>query len=154
MRLGSFILFLALAGCVAKGAQQTISPSKFLYIMNAKQGHYDRGTLTLADVNSTVTYFSQRPNRRAGTMKLDLFLKAWSNDVDNNFNESPPNAAIVFYDEQKKELFHDVPVLLKNPTYQGELALLSFDLSFLDSKIKIENDVSLFEISLFIDSSE
>ena len=65
---------------------------QFLYVLSAQSGSFEGDTLTLKDI-PLVIYFSDRPNRIAGHMNLDQFLKSWTNGL-GSFKADPPNAAL------------------------------------------------------------
>lgn len=71
---------------------------EFLYVLSAKSGAFDGGTLTLKDI-PLVIYFSDRPNRIAGHMSLEGFVRLWGKGVDS-FKSDPPNATLSVYDEK------------------------------------------------------
>ena len=68
------------------GARETA-----LFIFHAKKGlvqmneeNSKKGKLILLDVNNSVTFFAERPNRQAGTLSIDKFLDSWKKG-NNNF---------------------------------------------------------------------
>lgn len=64
--------------------------------MGSDSGTFDGKTLTLHGV-STVVYFSERPDRKAGQTSLPSFVKMWNKGADN-FEMDHPNAAISLLD--------------------------------------------------------
>lgn len=112
-------------------------------IVKSRESHY---TLTLQGDIDYVSYFSDRPARQTGVMKLEDFLKFWSDtDIQNNFAENPPNVAIVMVAENGQT--HSAVATLTNPTRQpGHLA---YQLRLLDSQPIPQG--KLQHIALFFD---
>lgn len=142
-----------LMGCTAKGAETSVLKENLLFLIHAKQAKVERhesnpsyGKLTLLDVSPGVTYFTDRPQRHSGAMPLEDFLSQWS-EGQKNFQEVPPNAALVFY-EGKGAKFHEVSLELRKPVYDPTHNQLQFNVYLLD---KLEGDV-FTEVTLFIDS--
>ena len=51
-------------------------------------------TLTHKEMHDTVIWFSNRPNRKAGSIPVKDLLKAWDEGKDS-FKKDPPNAILV-----------------------------------------------------------
>ncbi len=64
-----------------------------LFVQNAQSISYDKKkkTLTLEGVNPVVTFFSDRPYRIAGHVKIPGFIQLWGEGGDS-FKDDPPNA--------------------------------------------------------------
>ena len=80
-------------------ADHVIDDSKnpqYLFVLSAKSGTLKDGKLTLKDV-PLVIYFSDRPNRIAGHMSVEQFVKMWGEGKDS-FKVDPPNAALSVFD--------------------------------------------------------
>jgi len=75
------------------------------------------GTLRLVNVNQQTLYFSDRPERIAGHMKLADYLKEWTEGADN-FGDDPPNATLSVYEPGQNENTPAV-VELTNPVTDG-----------------------------------
>ena len=65
---------------------------RFLYTMSAKSGTMEGGKLTLKDI-PLVLYFSDRPDRLAGQLSLEVFAQGWDQGSDS-FRADPPNATL------------------------------------------------------------
>ena len=55
-------------------------------------------TVAVVDVTQYTFYFSDRPERYAGHIKMDEYLKEWSPEVKDNFSDDPPNATLSVYE--------------------------------------------------------
>lgn len=83
--------------------------------------------LILKNVNPYVTYFTERPNRIAGLMPLEEFLKYWQ-EGKNNFSKNIPNASLVAYHKKKfkgKQLVQHV-IELTAPTYNANKKTVTY----------------------------
>ena len=92
-------LLMAASLCAAAPlavAAQTKAP-EVLFVQSANGIVFKDGVLTLKDISPTTVFFTDRPQRAAGHVRNDMFLKAW-NDGKNSFKVDPPNAALSFFD--------------------------------------------------------
>jgi len=56
-------------------------------------------TFRLVNVNQQTLYFTDRPVRIAGHIKMDAYLKEWTSQAGkDNFGEDPPNAVLSVYE--------------------------------------------------------
>ena len=69
--------------------------TSYLFIQTADVANFDGETLTLQSDAGTVTYFSDRPARTAGTIDLEAFETVWHAGAAS-FAEDPPNAVLSF----------------------------------------------------------
>ena len=61
-------------------------------------------TIRLVNVNQQTLYFSDRPVRIAGHLKMGDYLKEWTAKAGkDNFGEDPPNAALSVYETGKPD---------------------------------------------------
>lgn len=91
----------------------------FVLVGDGDPNHY---TLTLSDVLPITTYFSDRPQRIAGTLSIDEFI-----GLNGLFDEdNPPNAAVTAIDPSDGSE-GIVIVELRNPVYDWQLANLFYD---------------------------
>lgn len=76
-------LFLALFGCQSKEKSTHVvsetEPTRYLFVLNANEGTFDKKELTLVGVPSVI-YFSSRPKRVAGHVSLQQFAEIWDKD--------------------------------------------------------------------------
>ncbi len=86
------VLMLATTTLVAQHVIDSKDNPQFLYVLSAKSGTFEDGTLTLNDVPVAV-YFSDRPYRIAGHISLKKFVKMWGKGADS-FKLDPPNATL------------------------------------------------------------
>ena len=129
---------------------------KILFVIHSRDGDIEvnndnthKGVLTLYNVDQTVTYFSDRPNRRAGKQLLSNFLEIWKWEKAS-LSKDPPTAGLVAYKEDGKESFLDIPVVFVNPKYSSILKRLSFDIEVVDQSVSLK-DGHIGETVLFID---
>ncbi len=83
---------LVLTTAVAQDVTINKDKPEYLYVLSAKSGSFDDGTLTLNDV-PMVIYFSDRPYRIAGHISLKKFVENWDKG-SNSFKSDPPNATL------------------------------------------------------------
>ena len=56
-------------------------------------------TIRLVNVNQQTLYFTDRPNRIAGHVKMDAYLEEWTAQAGkDNFGADPPNAVLSVYE--------------------------------------------------------
>ncbi|WP_157224449.1 hypothetical protein [Rhizobium mesoamericanum] len=56
-------------------------------------------TIRLVNVDPNTLYFADRPERIAGHIKMDLYLKEWTSKAGkDNFKNDPPNATLSVYE--------------------------------------------------------
>ncbi|MCH9610843.1 MAG: hypothetical protein SP1CHLAM42_09180 [Chlamydiales bacterium] len=123
--------------------------------MEMADGTTISGTLNLHNVNDSVAFFSERPDRRAGSVTLNEFLENW--DLGHSsFLLQPPNAGFIYYAPSKSPRartahYSEVNLVLRNPKYDSKSDTLSFDVTLLTPAMKIPAG-ELLEPTLFIDS--
>ena len=100
-------------------------------------------TLRLVNVNQQALYFSDRPVRVAGHLKMDDYLQEWTKGKDN-FGEDPPNATLSVYEPGQGDNTL-VVVELTNPVVDGEDLVYTYKL--IDGTMPENGDAT----SLFID---
>jgi hypothetical protein len=132
------------------------SKEELLFVMFAKDCYLKKnktdntsGTITLYNVSKKMTYFTDRPYRKAGQMETEKFIDNWH----KNFKNDPPNASFVCFYSKKEDKFSDVPVELHNPRYDSKNDRLIFDIKTLE-KGQLVEDGHYGEMVLFIDYSE
>jgi len=131
---------------------------EFLFIFHAKDGHLqsmDRGSyeLTLYNADKNVTYFTDRPNRKAGKISISQFLREWDMGMDS-LRQDNPNAGLVSFSKPfGKDQFDDIPVILSDPHYEQQHDRLTFQVKLLEKHQKIPTG-DLGETTLFIDMAQ
>ena len=139
-----------LAGCAAKAEETPMKDQALLYVLHAQKGHVGNGRLALIDVGPKVTYFSDRPARKAGGMPLEKFLSYWAPGSEVGYHENPPSAGFVFF-EDNDEKYSDIPVELKFPDYDEGRRTLTFEVKAIADKALPENQ-RLEQVTLFLNS--
>jgi len=129
----------------------------FLFIFHAKDAHLqsidnDTYKLTFYHVDKTVTYFTDRPERKAGKMSMSQFLRGWDMGK-NSFRKVKPNAGLVsFSGFSGKNQFDDIPVILSDPQYEQQHDRLTFHVTPIEKNQKIPTG-DLGESTLFVDAT-
>ena len=113
----SLALLLFSLSTAATAEQDSI---QLLFVQTASGVEIDETekTVRLLDVDPQTVYFSDRPYRKAGHISMDTYLETWT-EVDGNFGETPPNAALSVFEPGKDQ--NSLVVLeLFEPTIEGE----------------------------------
>jgi hypothetical protein len=82
--------------------------------------------LRLVNVNQQTLYFSDRPVRIAGHLKMDDYLKEWTSKAGkDNFGGDPPNATVSVYEPGEPD--NTVAVVeITNPMIDGRDLIYSY----------------------------
>ena len=167
----SVFLALLMAGCTSGDgngdeAKPQAAPSSAggqLFVASASEGTLKpleadhEFTLTLGRAHDSVSVFTDRPQRKAGTESLADFAAAWD---ERGFTKTPPNAAVVWGKDSSTRIFE-----LSDPAYDeaaDTLAFTAHDLgdessTALSSAKGIPDDevpTDLGEVAVFIDNAE
>jgi hypothetical protein len=135
MRITLYVLLgaaaVVLAGCAgseAPGAAGGGSQVQLMYVQSAEDLRVDaaRSTLRLVKVNPQTLYFSDRPERIAGNLKMADYLKTWKDGRDN-FGADPPNATLSVYEPGRAEQTLVVVTIMK-PVVDGADLLYTYKL--------------------------
>jgi len=113
----------------------------FLFVQTSKRMRFDKATsmLTLDDVSSVTTFFSDRPQRIAGNMRTADFVPFWS-EGKNSFLSDPPNADISILEGST---LHQIIAVLHDPVLQGDS--LNYTVRLLSGDVPATGaDVSVF----------
>lgn len=103
---------------------QYSSTGSFVLVGDGDPNHY---TLTLSDVVPVTTYFSERPERIAGTLSIEEFI-----GIEDLFDaEDPPNAAVTAINPTDGTE-GIVIVELRDPVYDWQLDNLFYDVILLE----------------------
>jgi len=127
----AMIVLVAQAGLppTAGAAADDAKIADLLFVQTAQDIRLDGGKLILKGISPTVLFFTDRPERIAGNMKNDRYLKLWTEDGKDSFLADPPNATLsVFTDDAVGELV----VTLRNPQFTGDD--LVYDISVIKGK--------------------
>lgn len=119
--------------------------------------HKKHYKLILKNVDSFVSYFSDRPARVTGLMPIEKFIARWHHSRDN-FAKNPPNVAIESFVLGRNG--HRKPVAifatLKNPHYDAKKHSITYELNPLaKNKMRLANmklgyTVVFFDDAVFI----
>jgi hypothetical protein len=115
-------------GIAAASAAEAAGPEgtgEFLFVQTAEGLMYDgaSGTLTLTGVAPQTLFFTDRPDRIAGTMTTERFVPFWSEGSDS-FLSDPPNADVSATVDGK---LSEVVVVLKDPRLEGTNLVYSIE---------------------------
>jgi hypothetical protein len=132
MRITLYALLVAaavLAGCAgseAPGANAGGSQAQLMFVQSAEDLRVDaaRSTLRLVRVNAQTLYFSDRPQRIAGNLKMADYLKTWKEGRDN-FGADPPNATLSVYEPGRADQTLVVITIMK-PVVDGADLLYTY----------------------------
>ena len=95
-----------------------------LFVQTSKAIASDAQSFRLIEANDQTIYFSDRPNRIAGHIPLDRFVKGWSKGEDS-FAANPPNAVVSVYETSLVENVTAV-VELSAPVMDGSDLVYSY----------------------------
>lgn len=121
--LCTLIAAAALAGCAGTQPGSTGSADagkpQLMFVQSADDLKVDAAakTIRLVKVNPQTVYFSDRPERVAGNVKLADYLKTWKDGRDS-FNADPPNATLSVYEPGRAEPTLVVVTIMK-PVVDG-----------------------------------
>jgi hypothetical protein len=112
--LGAAAVLGGCAGSPGPGAAADGSQAQLMFVQSAEDLRVDtaRSTLRLVKVNPQTVYFSDRPNRIAGHLRMADYLKTWKEGRDN-FGADPPNATLSVYEPGSAEPRLVVVTLMK-----------------------------------------
>jgi hypothetical protein len=119
-----FFFLVAAVLLMAAGAKISVAASEapqFMFVQSAEDIKADPATSTfrLVKVNQQTLYFTDRPQRIAGHIKMDDYLKEWTAKAGkDNFAVDPPNATLSVYEPGKPENTL-VVVKITNPVVEG-----------------------------------
>ena len=132
MKMKLYALFgvaVVLAGCAgvqAPGANAGGSQAQLMYVQSAEDLQVDAAasTFRLVKVNPQTVYFSDRPQRIAGNLKMADYLKTWKEGRDN-FGADPPNATLSVYEPGRADPTLVVVTIMK-PVVSGADLLYTY----------------------------
>jgi hypothetical protein len=100
-------LVLPIAACSGPALNTSSSEApQLMFVQSAEDLKVDlaANTLRLVKVNQQTLYFSDRPQRIAGHLKMADYLKEWTAQAGkNNFGEDPPNATLSVYEHGQSD---------------------------------------------------
>ena len=125
------LLAAAVVLSLAAGAATAIAASdapQLMFVQSADDFKVDaaKSTFRLVKVNQQTMYFSDRPQRIVGHIKMADYLKEWTAKAGkDNFGADPPNATLSIYEPGKAENTL-VVVKLTNPVVDGADLIYSY----------------------------
>jgi hypothetical protein len=128
-------------------AQEKTQKAQLMFVQTAEDLKIDPAakTLRLVKANPQTLYFSDRPERIAGHMKMADYLKEWTAKAGkDNFSKNPPNAALSVYEPGQDDSTLAV-VEITNPVVDG--ADLVYTYKLINGKMPTTGGAT----SLFID---
>jgi len=144
--LAAAVVMLSMAGCATTATTSSEAP-QLMFVQSAEDLKVDpaANTLRLVKVNQQILYFSDRPQRIAGHLKMADYLKEWTAKAGkDNFGQDPPNATLSVYEPGKPDSTL-VVVEITNPIVDG--ADLVYNYKIIQGKMPAGSGAT----SLFID---
>jgi len=120
-------VMLAMTALAATSALAAETP-QLMFVQSAEDLKVDSATSTfrLVKVNQQTLYFSDRPQRIAGHLKMADYLKEWTAKAGkDNFKADPTNATLSVYEPGKPDNTI-VVVTLTNPVVDGADLIYSY----------------------------
>jgi hypothetical protein len=100
------LLSMIICGAVSTALATTAETPQYMFVQIADDIKVDKAakTFRLVNVNQQTLYFTDRPVRIAGHIKMDAYLKEWTAKAGkDNFGEDPPNAVLSVYEPGQTE---------------------------------------------------
>lgn len=130
---------LLLTGC----ANTPVEP-EFMFVQTSAAVASDpvANTVRLVDVTQHTLYFSDRPDRYAGHIRMDEYMNEWSPDTKDNFTADPPNATLSVYEPGTVD--NAIAIIeISNPIIDGDDLIYEYKL--LDGVVpEIGGEATLF----------
>jgi len=123
----------SMAGCSTTSKTSTTSSqtqAQLMFVQSAEDVRVDPAnqTLRLVKVNPQTLYFSDRPVRIAGHLKMADYLTEWTAKAGkDNFGKNPPNATLSVYEPGQPDNTV-VVVEITNPVVDGADILYNYKL--------------------------
>jgi len=137
---------LSMAACATTSTTSSQAP-QLMFVQSAEDLKVDAAakTLRLVKVSQQTLYFSDRPVRIAGHLKMADYLQEWTAKAGkDNFTADPPNATLSVYEPGQPENTL-VVVEITNPVVDG--ADLIYSYKIIDGTMPASGGAT----SLFID---
>ena len=120
-------VMLTMAGCATTSTTSSDAP-QLMFVQVAEDLKVDpvKSTIRLVKVDQQTLYFSDRPQRIAGHLKMADYLKEWTAKAGkDNFGANPPNATLSVYEAGQADNTV-VVVKITNPVVEGGDLLYSY----------------------------
>jgi hypothetical protein len=139
---------LSMAACATSSTPSASSEApQVMFVQIAEDVKVDEAakTIRLVNVSQQTLYFSDRPVRIAGHLKMADYLKEWTSKAgEDNFGADPPNAVLSVYEPGQPD--NSVAVIeILNPKIDGSHFIYSYKL--IDGKLPAVGGAT----ALFID---
>ena len=141
MRVQLAIVLLATALALPTHADD--DSCDMLFVQSAQAMAFDGDRLTLKGANPNIVFFCDRPERVAGHLTRDAFMKLVT-EGENSFVTNPPNAAISIFGPEN-EVTEVVVELYERPVVSGDDFV--FPVKVLDGVLPAEGGA----VAMFID---
>ncbi len=142
-----FVVLVLSIAASAKTSTTTSEAPQFMFVQIAEDLKVDpaANTLRLVKVDQQTLYFSDRPQRIAGHLKMADYLKEWTAKAGkDNFHADPPNATLSVYEPGQPD--NTVAVVeISNPVVDG--ADLVYNYKVINGKMPASGGAT----ALFID---
>src|SRR5271166_3923001 len=123
---------LSMAACAktstAPNNAASSSAPQFMFVQSADDLKVDatKNTFRLVKVNQQTLYFTDRPRRIAGHMKMDQYLAEWAKaEGPDNFSSDPPNAILSVFEPGQADNTV-VVVKISHPVVDGNDLVYSY----------------------------
>lgn len=190
MSLASCLLALSAPLSLAAGGTDTkaASPSQqaaqnmgFAFIQSAQEARIEQIVdkpntflLTLKNIHPNVSFISERPQRKTGTLPNERFIQEWYGQAKDSFKNNPPNAFLHGLQDGKKEkvdanakakakpkanqpppepIVVNYAIQLSEPKLDTKANTITYVVNGLESKDNVISPVLLRYITLFIDEA-
>ena len=124
------VVMLSMAACTTTSTTPTTSSEapQLMFVQSAEDFKVDAAakTFRLVKVNQQTLYFSDRPLRIAGHIKMADYLEEWTAKAGkDNFGADPPNAVLSVYEPGQPDN-RVVVVEITNPVVDGADLIYSY----------------------------
>jgi len=120
-------VMLIMTACATTSSTSSETP-QLMFVQTAEDLKVDpaKSTLRLVKVNQQTLYFSDRPQRIAGHLKMGDYLQEWTAKAGkDNFGANPPNATLSVYEPGQPDNSL-VVVTITNPAVDGADLVYSY----------------------------
>jgi hypothetical protein len=128
------VIALSIAACTktptAPSSATSQSAPQFMFVQSAEDIKVDPTTSTfrLVKVNEQTVYFTDRPQRIAGHIKMPAYLTEWTGAAgSDNFSVDPPNATLSVYEPDQPDNTVTV-VKISHPVVDGNDLVYNYKL--------------------------
>ena len=119
---------MMLSTAAGQATPGTITKTQLMFVQSAEDLKVDtaKNTFRLVKVNQQTLYFSDRPERIAGHLKMADYLGEWTKaEGPDNFSSDPPNAILSVYEPGQADSTV-VVVKISHPVVDGDDLVYSY----------------------------